>query len=72
MEASIQMAEQLAPNGRSFRGVIADAALHHQTAEAGGPPLSLQHTRPSDRGAAFIHRSTAMGTIIDTRDMDAG
>ncbi|HEV8648694.1 MAG TPA: hypothetical protein VG276_04655 [Actinomycetes bacterium] len=65
------MAEQLAPNRRSFHGVIAEAALRHHTATAGGPPLRRQHTRPSDRGAAFIHRATAMGTTIDTGDMEA-
>ena len=71
MEASIKMAEQLAPNRRSFRGVIAEAALHRHTAKPGGPPLPRQHTRPSDRGARFVHRSPAMGAIIDTPDMEA-
>jgi hypothetical protein len=72
MEASIVMAEQLAPKRRSFHSVIAKAALHHHPATAGGPPPRRQHTRPSDRGAAFMHRSTAMDTIIGTRDLEAG
>lgn len=64
------MAEQLAPNRRSFQSVIAKAALHHHTATASGPPLRRRNTRPSDRGAAFMHRSTAIDTIIDTRDLE--
>jgi hypothetical protein len=71
MEASIKMAEQLAPNRRSLHGVIAQAALHHHTATAGGPPLRLQHTRPSGRGAACMHRATGVGTVIATGDMEA-
>lgn len=66
------MAEQLAPNRRSFRGVIAEAALHRHTAKPGGPPLRRQHTRPSDRGAELIDRCAAVGPIIATGDMEAG
>jgi hypothetical protein len=72
MEASITMAEQLAPDRRSVRGVIAKAALRHDTAKPGGPPLRRQHTRPSDRGAALIDRCAAVGAIIATGAMEAG
>jgi hypothetical protein len=72
MEASITMAEQLVPNRRSFHGVTAVAALHRHSAKPGDPALRRQHTGQSDRGAAFNHRSPAMRTIIDTRDIEAG
>jgi hypothetical protein len=72
MEASITMAGQLAPNRRSVRGVIAEAALHRHPATAGGSPLRRQHARPSDREAPFIYRAAAMGTIIATGAMEAG
>jgi hypothetical protein len=70
MEAWIKMVGQLVLNRKSFHGVIAEAALCHRPAKAGGPSLRVQRTRPGNRGRAATHRSAAMG-VIDTGDMGA-
>jgi hypothetical protein len=71
LEASIKMAEKLAPGRQSGHGVNAGAAVRYQVARIGSPPSGLPHARLGGRGAASLHCLAGGGAIVGWGAMDA-
>lgn len=70
IEASVAVVDRLAGRPHSFHGMIAQANLSHQVAKATGLAPATSRRLPAGRQAAFNFRSTTMGLIIETNDID--
>lgn len=70
LEASIALADRLAERSHSYHSMVAQANLSHQVAKATGAAPAVARRPPVDRQSALAFRSSTMGLIIETNDVD--
>jgi hypothetical protein len=72
LEASTEMAGELAPDRRSGHGINAGTGVRCQVARFGGRPSDLPHALLGGRGAASPRCLASPGAIADAGAMDSG
>ena len=72
LEASMEMAGELAPGRQSGHGINAGAGVRCRAARFGGRPSDLPHAPLGGRGAASLRCLASRGAIADAGATDSG
>jgi hypothetical protein len=72
LEASMEMAGELAPDRQSGHGINAGTGVRCQVARFGGRPSDIPHALVGGRGAASLRCLASRGAIADAGAMDSG
>jgi len=72
LEASTEMAGELAPDRQSGHGINAGTGVRCQVARFGGRPSDLPHALLGGREAASLRCLASRGAIADAGAMDSG
>jgi hypothetical protein len=72
LEASMEIAGELAPDRQSGHGINAGTGVRCQVAGFGGRPSDLPHALLGGRGAVSLRCLASQGAIADAGAMDSG
>jgi hypothetical protein len=72
LEASMEMAGELAPDRQPGHGINAETGVRCQVAGFGGRPSDLPHALLGGRGAASLGCTASRGAIADAGATDSG